>query len=156
MRILSFLTCVALLLQSGCGTSPDKTSGTKAEPPAQGEMTVQEFIASADKIELFFAPPPGPNRTDPPGAVLTDKTAITNFSAGLVLEPKEPCKCKHVRMMRFWRGEKVLIASVCNHCFDIFDESHVVSERRLTRFRMPKGLWTKFCQFEPREQKKDK
>ena len=142
MRIIVFVACVAVLPQSGCGNQ------------VGGKLTVEEFIASADKVELFFVRPRGPNRTDPPAAVLTEKTDITNFSGDLVLEPKEPCQCAHLKMIRFRKGGNVLIASVCNHCFNIIDEDRVVSERRLTRFHMPKGLWTKLCRLEPKQEKR--
>jgi hypothetical protein len=139
MRILLFLTCVAALFQSGCANQV-------------GKLTVDEFVASADKVELFFEPSTGrnldPARTDPAAAVLTKKSDITAFCGNLALKRTPPCTCDHFKMMRFSKGQNVLIASFCSHCFDIEDNGHF----KASHFEMPKDLWARISKFQQKEQ----
>lgn len=110
-------------------------------------MTIPDFIAGADRIELFFVPAPSPNRTDRPGVVLANAAEIADLVEGLVLTPGAGMtQCLHMYSMRIWKGEDVLIASLCEGCFGIIDRDRVVSRTKFTRFQMPEEFWTKFSQ----------
>ena len=127
---------------------------TKSNDPAGegNESQVEKTIRSAEKVELFFVPPPGPDKDPAEKFVLETREEVQEFLSFVVLTPKLACKCEHEKMLRFTRGDKKITVSICSHCFDVVDDG------KLRTFKMPKELWAKFCEYEKKHkaQEKDK
>jgi len=135
-----------------CGCLACCGGETKSNVPS-GEDSATELekaIRSAEKVELFFVPPPGPDRDTSEKLVLETKEEVQDFLSLVVLTPKPACECEHGKMLRFTTGKKKITASICSHCFD------VVEDGKVRNFKMPKELWAKFCEYEKKHKAEEK
>ena len=139
-------TVIALAGLTACAEQDTAVEGSRVGAPTDDPVTT--FLRSSDKVELIVERRSGSPRKDKPVRVLQTKEELQAFLTPLVLEPKKACHCDHIRMLKFWHGKDVLIASVCDHCFDTIDDHGLIPGDRVLRFHMPQELWAKFAQYE--------
>lgn len=102
-------------------------------PTQSSGYRILSFIKSAERVEFKKILYPSQK------IVIDDTEVIRKFVTGVTLQTEwPPCLCGHLDQITFYKGNEKLVASTCDHCFD------VTLDGKLKFYYMPPELRTRF------------
>lgn len=84
---------------------------------------IESEFASVEKIEFFRGYSPNSYRV-----LITDKVAIDEIIDAIELNTKQSCRCAHNEGVIFYKKDEKIEASICSHCFWIFNKDYYMPE----------------------------